>query len=127
MSDKVQVCEVGPRDGLQIAKGIMPTDVKLRWIDAMVAAGVTHMEVGSFVPPSLIPQMADTDKVLAHSRTIAGLTSIVLVPNERGAQRAFAAGATHLVVPVSVSDSHSRSNIRKGTYEQVAEAASSTG
>lgn len=121
MSDHVQVCEVGPRDGLQIAKGIMPTAVKLRWIDALAKAGVSHMEVGSFVPPSLIPQMADTAEVLDHSLKIPTLTSIVLVPNEKGAQRAYAAGATHLVIPVSVSDSHSRSNIRKGTFEQVAE------
>ncbi len=121
MASDVVVCEVGPRDGLQMAKGVMPTALKLRWIDAMVQAGVPDMEVGSFVPPKLIPQMADTEEVVRHTITLPGLKTIVLVPNLKGAQRAYAAGARHLVIPVSVSDTHSRSNTNKGTYYQVAE------
>ena len=121
MTRDVVVCEVGPRDGLQMAKSVLPTAVKLRWIDAMVHAGVSDMEVGSFVPPQLIPQMADTEEVVRHTIRLPTLKTIVLVPNQKGAQRAFAAGAGHLVVPVSVSDTHSRSNTHKGTYEQVAE------
>ena len=68
MMNDVVVCEVGPRDGLQMAKGVMPTASKLRWIDAMVQAGVHDMEVGSFVPPQLIPQMADTEAVIRSLR-----------------------------------------------------------
>ena len=123
MVNDVVVCEVGPRDGLQMAKDVMPTAVKLRWIDAMVQAGVGDMEVGSFVPPKLIPQMADTEAVVRHTITLPSLKTIVLVPNMKGAQRAVAAGARHLVIPVSVSDTHSRSNTNKGTYDQVAEVA----
>lgn len=121
MTNDVVVCEVGPRDGLQMAKNVMPTAVKLRWIDAMAKAGVPDMEVGSFVPPKLIPQMADTAEVVRHTLTLPGLKTIVLVPNLKGAQRAHAAGARHLVIPVSVSDTHSRSNTNKGTYDQVSE------
>lgn len=123
MSTDVIVCEVGPRDGLQMAKGVMPTAVKLRWIDAMAKAGLPDMEVGSFVPPRLIPQMADTEEIVRHTVTVPGLKTIVLVPNLKGAQRAYAPGARHLVIPVSVSDTHSRSNTNKGTYDQVAEVA----
>lgn len=121
MAEQAFVYEVGPRDGLQMAKGTMPTALKLRWIDALVAAGVAHMEVGSFVPPNLIPQMADTDEVVRHTVTLAGLETIALVPNEKGMRRAYAAGARSVVIPVSVSDGHSRSNTGKGTFEQVAE------
>ena len=123
MAEKAFVYEVGPRDGLQMAKGIMPTTIKLRWIDALVESGVAHIEVGSFVPPKLIPQMADTGEVVRHTVGIAGLETIVLVPNAKGAQLAYEAGARSFVIPVSVSDSHSRSNTNKGTYEQVAEVA----
>jgi len=121
MTRDVLVCEVGPRDGLQMATGVMPTAAKLRWIDAMVQAGVADMEVGSFVPPKLIPQMADTEEVVRHTIRLPAVRTIVLVPNQRGAQRAYATGAGHLVIPVSVSDTHSRSNTHKGTFEQVAE------
>ncbi len=123
MSDTVLVCEVGPRDGLQMAKGVMPTVIKLRWIEAMVQAGVAHMEVGSFVPAKLIPQMADTEAVVRHTTTLPRLQTIVLVPNQKGAERAYAAGARNLVIPVSVSDTHSRSNTGKDTAEQVAEVS----
>jgi hydroxymethylglutaryl-CoA lyase len=121
MTNDVVVCEVGPRDGLQMAKAVMPTALKLRWIDAMAQAGVPDMEVGSFVPPKLIPQMADTAEIVRHTLTVPGLKTIVLVPNLKGAQRAYSAGARHLVIPVSVSDTHSRSNTNKGTYDQVSE------
>ncbi|GJD52169.1 Hydroxymethylglutaryl-CoA lyase YngG [Methylobacterium crusticola] len=123
MTDHATIYEVGPRDGLQMAKATMPTATKLRWIDAMAAAGVAHMEVGSFVSPRHVPQMADTADVVGHTVAIAGLETIALVPNETGARLAYAAGCRSLVIPVSVSETHSRSNINKGTYEQVAEVA----
>lgn len=121
MGERVKVCEVGPRDGLQMAKSIMPTSLKIEWIAALAAAGLREIEVGSFVPPKLIPQMADTGEIVQASRGIAGLTVVTLVPNLKGAQRAYESGADVVVVPVSVSEGHSRANTNKGTFEQVAE------
>ncbi len=121
MSEWVTVCEVGPRDGLQIAHGIMPTAAKTRWIAAMAAAGLREIEVGSFVPPKLIPQMADTAQVVQAARTIPGLLVAALAPNLKGAQNAYAAGAARVTVPVSVSEGHSRSNTNRAPMEQVAE------
>ena len=66
----VHICEVGPRDGLQNAHHLMPTAVKKVWISALAAAGFEEIEVGSFVPPKLIPAMADTGEIVAHARTI---------------------------------------------------------
>jgi hydroxymethylglutaryl-CoA lyase len=123
MKEKVQVCEVGPRDGLQMAHDIMPTALKSRWIAAMAQAGVTEIEVGSFVPAKLVPQMADTDAIVRSALKQPGLRVMALVPNLRGAQAAYAAGAHGVGVPVSVSEGHSRSNTRKGTAEQVEEVA----
>lgn len=119
MAERAIVYEVGPRDGLQMAKGIMPTPVKLRWIDALVGAGIRHIEVGSFVPPRLIPQMADTGAVVRHAATLPALETIALVPNLKGAQMAYEAGAHRVAFPVSVSESHSRSNTNKSTDEQI--------
>ncbi len=113
MREHVNICEVGPRDGLQIAKTRMETGAKLRWIAAMAAAGVKEIEVGSFVPPRVIPQMADTEEVVRRSVEIPGLTVIALVPNLKGAQRAYDAGAHKISVPVSVSEGHSRSNLNR--------------
>jgi hydroxymethylglutaryl-CoA lyase len=124
MVEKVTVCEVGPRDGLQMAKSIMPTEVKIEWISALARTGIREIEVGSFVPPKLIPQMADTGEIVRASRGIAGLKIVVLVPNLKGAQRAYESGADVVVVPVSVSDGHSRANTNKGSLEQVAEVRS---
>jgi hydroxymethylglutaryl-CoA lyase len=121
MREKVIVCEVGPRDGLQMAKSMMPTEVKQRWIAAIAAAGVKEIEVGSFVPARVIPQMADTDAVVRHAVTIPDLTVVALVPNVRGAERAYAAGAHRISIPVSVSEGHSRANLNRMPAEQVAE------
>jgi hydroxymethylglutaryl-CoA lyase len=123
MSEHVMVCEVGPRDGLQMASGRMPTDQKIAWIKAMAAAGVQDIEVGSFVPARVIPQMADTDEVVRATVGIPGLTVTALAPNLRGAQSAYAAGAPRLAVPVSVSEGHSRANLNRSPAEQVAEVA----
>lgn len=119
--EKIIVCEVGPRDGLQIARAIMPTEIKVRWIAAMAAAGVPEIEVGSFVPPKLVPQMADTDAIVRRTVTIPGLTVVALAPNLRGAQNAYAAGAHRVSIPVSVSEGHSRANLNRTPAEQVAE------
>lgn len=106
----VLVSEVGPRDGLQSVNATMPTTVKHRWIAALAAAGLREIEVGSFVSPKRLPQMADTAQVVAQALTIPDLTVLALVPNLRGARDAVAAGARALTMPVSVSRTHSRSN-----------------
>ena len=123
MSEHVNICEVGPRDGLQIAKTRMSTDAKVAWIAAMASAGVREIEVGSFVPPRVIPQMADTDEVVRRSLEIPGLTVIALAPNLRGAQNAYNTGAHKISVPVSVSEGHSRANLNRTPAESVAEMA----
>jgi hydroxymethylglutaryl-CoA lyase len=118
----VLVSEVGPRDGLQSIASVMPTQAKKAWIAAEAAAGVREIEVGSFVPVSLLPQMADTAELVKFAKDISGLTVAVLVPNVRGAEAAIAAGADKLTLPLSVSEAHSLANLRK-THQQVLEEA----
>jgi hydroxymethylglutaryl-CoA lyase len=122
MTETVLVCEVGPRDGLQMAKTRMPTSAKIAWIAAIAAAGVQEIEVGSFVPARIIPQMADTAAVLRASAGLPGTTITALAPNLRGAQAAYEAGAQRINIPVSVSPGHSRANLNRTPAEQVAEA-----
>jgi len=117
---EVLISEVGPRDGLQSVKATMPTADKLRWIDALHAAGVREIEVASFVPAKLLPQMADAAEVVRHAITFPGLTVMALVPNRRGAEAALAAGVHKLTMPVSASAAHSLANVRK-TREQMVE------
>ena len=118
----ILVSEVGPRDGLQSIAPIMPLAAKQAWIDAEAAAGVREIEVGSFVPAKLLPQLADTAELVRHARTIPGLAVAVLVPNARGAEAAIAAGAHKITLPLSVSESHSLANLRR-THVQVIEEA----
>lgn len=119
MSD-ILICEVGPRDGLQNAKHLMPTDAKKRWITALAAAGLKEIEVGSFVPAKLIPAMADTGEIVAHARAIPGVKTVALAPNVKGFERALEAGAHKITFPVSASRKHSESNVRM-TPEQMVE------
>jgi hydroxymethylglutaryl-CoA lyase len=119
----ILVSEVGPRDGLQSIKQIMPLDAKKRWIAAEAAAGVREIEVGSFVPPSLLPQMADTAELVAFARGIAGLNVVALVPNAKGAARAAEAGVHAMSIPFSMSETHSLKNVRKGHPAVLAEIA----
>ena len=117
---QVHICEVGPRDGLQNAKQLMPTQAKKAWIAALAAAGLKEIEVGSFVPPKLIPAMADTEEIVKHALSIPGLKVVALAPNLKGFQRAIAAGAHKVTFPVSASRAHSQSNVRM-TPEQMVE------
>jgi len=117
----VEISEVGPRDGLQNTKRIMPTEAKKAWISAEAAAGVGEIEVCSFVPPKLFPQFLDADDIVAHARTLPGLAVAVLVPNLKGAERAIAAGAQKLTFTISVSRSHSLANVRKTPDDQLDE------
>ncbi len=118
----VLVSEVGPRDGLQNTKQFMPTEYKKRWISAAAAAGLREIECCSFVPPKLIPQMVDAAEVVAHALTIPGLHVAVLAPNFKGAERAIQAGAQKITLPISVSKSHSLSNVRMTPDEAITEA-----
>lgn len=118
---EVTVTEVGLRDGLQAVAAVMPTEVKCEWIRLAYEAGVRSIEVGSFVPPRLLPQMADTAAVAKYALALPGLHVCALVPNLRGAEAAFAAGVHEVPVPVSASTAHSRANVRKSQEEMVEE------
>ena len=118
----ILISEVGPRDGLQSIDRIMPLEAKKAWIDAQAAAGFTEIEVGSFVPARILPQLADTAELVAHARGIAGMTVAVLVPNLKGAEAAVAAGAHKLTLPLSVSETHSLKNVRR-THAQMLDEA----
>ncbi|MBN8750100.1 Hydroxymethylglutaryl-CoA lyase YngG [Xylophilus ampelinus] len=117
------VREVGLRDGLQSIATVLATEHKREWIRAAHAAGQREIEVGSFVPARLLPQLADTAELVAFAKTLPGLFVSVLVPNLRGAQGAIAAGADLMIVPLSASHAHSLANLRKTPDEVVAEVA----
>lgn len=119
MTASVLISEVGPRDGLQSVQATLPTAGKLAWIDALHAAGLREIEVGSFVPARLLPQMADVAEVVRHALGLPGLTVMALVPNLRGAQSAMEAGVHKITVPVSASQAHSLANVRKSRQEMV--------
>ena len=120
---RVSVREVGLRDGLQSIATVMPTVHKREWIRREYEAGVREIEVGSFVPARLLPQLADTAELLAFARQFAELKASVLVPNLKGAERAVEGGADLLIVPLSASHAHSLANLRKTPDEVVAEVA----
>ncbi|MDC5575813.1 hydroxymethylglutaryl-CoA lyase [Acinetobacter baumannii] len=120
----ILVSEVGPRDGLQSIKQTMPTDMKKKWISALAQAGLTEIEVGSFVSPKLLPQMADCGELVKHTLTLKDVFVTALAPNLKGAENAFSAGVQKITIPVSVSEPHSLSNIRK-THAEVYEEVNS--
>ena len=109
----VCVSEVGTRDGLQNIDAIMPTDAKKAWIAAEAAAGVPEIEVGSFVPARLLPQLADTGELVEFARTLPGLRVAVLAPNLHGVRAALDSGAHRISVPLSVSETHSLANVNR--------------
>ncbi|HEY8359091.1 MAG TPA: hydroxymethylglutaryl-CoA lyase [Ramlibacter sp.] len=120
---QVTIREMGLRDGLQSVATIVPTAAKIEWIRDAYEAGQREIEVGSFVPPKLLPQLADTAEVLAFAQTLPGLRASVLVPNMKGAQRAIDADAELMLVPLSASHAHSLANLRKAPDEVVADIA----
>ena len=121
ITPEVLISEVGPRDGLQSVKATMATPDKLRWIDALVASGLREIEVCSFVPARLLPQMADAAEVVRHAVRHPGVTVMALVPNVQGARAALAAGAHKLTIPVSASAAHSLANVRKTREDMLQE------
>ena len=120
MATEILISEVGPRDGLQGIDAILPTERKTAWVAAQHAAGTREMEVGSFVPAKLIPQLADTAEVVRHATNLPGLRVAVLVPNLHGLRDAVANGVHKVTLPFSMSETHSIRNLRK-THAQVIE------
>ncbi len=116
----IEISEVGPRDGLQSIDSIMPTADKKAWIKAQADAGTPEIEVGSFVPAKLLPQLADTAELVEYAKTIPSLTVAVLVPNLYGAKSAIQHGADKITLPFSMSETHSLKNLRR-THAQVIE------
>jgi hydroxymethylglutaryl-CoA lyase len=119
----VLISEVGPRDGLQNIAAIMPLAAKQAWVKGAVAAGLREVEMGSFVPAKLLPQLADTAALVSWACQIPGLTVAALVPNFRGAEAAVAAGAHKITLPLSCSETHSLANLRRSHAQVLAEAA----
>ncbi|MGR4868065.1 hydroxymethylglutaryl-CoA lyase [Variovorax sp. LARHSF232] len=115
--------EVGLRDGLQSIATILATEHKKAWIRAAHAAGQREIEVGSFVPARLLPQLADTAALVDFAKTLPALFVSVLVPNLRGAESAIASQADLMIVPLSASHAHSLANLRKTPDEVVTEVA----
>lgn len=121
---RVRMVEVGPRDGLQNEPEPAALETKVRLIDALTHAGLGAIEVGSFVSPRWVPQMAGTDEVFARIERRLGVIYGALVPNLQGAQRALAAGADELAVFAAASESFSRKNINCSVAESLERFAS---
>ena len=119
--ERVTIREVGLRDGLQSIARTLPTTQKLQWIQGAYDAGIREIEVGSFVPPKLLPQLADTAELVSFAKTLPGLVVSVLVPNLKGAERAMDSGADWMLLPLSASHAHSLANLRKAPDDVVAE------
>lgn len=117
----VVIREVGLRDGLQSLSRTVPTEHKLEWIRAAWQAGLREIEAGSFVPPRLLPQLADTAELVAYAKTLPGLSVSVLVPNLKGAERAIESGADLMLLPLSASRAHSLANLHKTPEEVIRE------
>ncbi len=121
--DRVEIVEVGPRDGFQSVAPFIPTARKIAIIEALYAAGIRRMEATSFVSPKALPQLADAAEVLAAAQALPGLEAQVLVPTARHAERALEAGARHLAFVLSVSERHNRGNVRRAPAESAEEYA----
>ncbi len=121
MTEFVSICDVAPRDGLQIAKTRMATDDKVKWIASLAAAGIPEIEVGSYVPPRVIPQLADTAEIVARVlKEVPGVVVQALAPNLRGAQNAYNGGVHKISMPISVSEGHSRANLNRSPADSIA-------
>jgi len=120
MTIDIQISEVGPRDGLQSIKTIMPTEAKKQWIKSQFEAGTTEIEVGSFVPVKVLPQLADTAEITRYAASLSGLTVAVLAPNLHGVKAAAENGADKISIPFSMSETHSIKNVNK-THPQMLE------
>ena len=123
MTVKAIISDVAPRDGLQSIGAFVPTETKIALVRAIYAAGVRRMEIGSFVSPKAVPQMADTAEVLRASLAMPGLECTVLVPNRRGFDLAAQSGAQRLGLFMSVTESHNKANLNRTREESFADLA----
>ncbi|MBN8588409.1 MAG: hydroxymethylglutaryl-CoA lyase [Rhodothermia bacterium] len=112
MATKIILEEQGLRDGLQTIPTIVPTEVKLAWLDRLVKAGVQRIQVASFVHPRIVPQMADAAALFAHLRDRSDVVLSALVLNQKGVERATEVGVRHLAISLSASETHSLKNTR---------------
>ena len=119
MSERAYIREVGLRDGLQSLAEVMPTEQKIAWLNAEYRAGVREIEVSSFVPPKLLPQLADAEAVVSHALSLPGLTVSALIPNLKGAERGLAFGVHEMNFVLSVSEGHNQSNVRRSTAASI--------
>lgn len=117
--ERVTLTEVGPRDGLQNEALLIPLEQKIELVDRLSATGLTRIEAASFVSPKAIPQMANAAEVMGGINRRSGVTYIGLVPNERGAHDAIAAGVDEVSVVVSASEAHNRSNVNRSVEESM--------
>lgn len=130
---RVEITEVGPRDGLQAEHDFIPTDAKIRFVNALIAAGVPRIEFSSFVSPKAVPQLADVAEVLAGADRSKGCVLAALVPNGRGAIRAAEAKVDEMIVFLSASESHNMKNVNRTVaqslegFEHVAKVAQEAG
>lgn len=123
MTERVHVREVGPRDGIQMVKTILSTEQKLAWCRAAAGAGIRDVEVTSFVPPKVVPQFVDAEDVARGAVAMGGFKASALVPNLRGAERAFALGMPLVNYVLSASEEHNLANVRRTTDESLADFA----
>ncbi len=119
MPKQVQVTEVGPRDGLQAESEFVPTETKIRLINAVIHAGIPRVEFSSFVSPRAVPQLVDVNDVLAGLDRSRGTVLAALVPNAKGAERAAQAGVDEMVVFVSASESHNQKNVNRSVADSL--------
>jgi hydroxymethylglutaryl-CoA lyase len=117
--DRVTICEVGLRDGIQNEKKLLSLEEKLELLDAIVASGVKVVEIGSFVHPKAVPQMADTGELARRMKRVEGVEYRVLVPNLKGLQRAHEAGLTKAKLTVSASETHCKANFNQSPLEMM--------
>src|SRR5262249_3762441 len=117
LPQRVTVYEVGPRDGLQNESRHVPTADKIRFIDALVAAGLRRIEITSFVSPKWIPQLADAVEVARGVQRKDGVIFSALVPNRRGLESAMQAGMREIAVFLSASETHNKKNVNKTIAE----------
>lgn len=114
---EVTLMEVAPRDGFQVVKPFIPTDTKIAVIEALAEAGLRRMEIGSFVSPKALPQMADIGDILKRAKLPPGLGLMALVPNRKGLEAALAAGIKQISWVISVSETHNQNNVRRSVEQ----------
>jgi hydroxymethylglutaryl-CoA lyase len=121
MGSDVRIFEVGPRDGLQNESAILSIEKRAELIKKLIEAGARDIEVGSFVHPRWVPQMADTDELVRSLEPVEGVNYWSLIPNMKGMERALEVGVTHAAFFISASDTHNRKNLNKGIEESLHE------